>query len=557
MAFSVYSALRRSRRFSSFSMQALIGMLAILPICSSAQRCEWNRSGGCLSDGAACRPVTQGAGTSGHCQTITQTKECACVGQPYPPQTQPPFDILSQGTDANGYLLNPVWVGQVYTGGAVYSQPPFYYADCPTDPWKEPCTTWHPQKIDQGWHRPECGAGAQSSFGGFGRGDYHRNWTEATYEGAATYDEFANDDNDINLKLNHWDNAGLTTWNRDGLQLEFDATETVAHFTTTWWKTFWNAAHREREKRDDDDASQQEKQAARAAAVNLLKKPDGSPIDGIVIGTLGLDCVHSCGSEIHPVSALALHVKDDPNDDVWAIFARNFGNEGYCSEGFLYRPQYNNTVITLPWRVQQGGIKNPGIVYGKAELISSEGAGWSASGKPSYVYTQVKPLSGIVVKVRSDAPVVSGLPALAGEGIYWVEVELHYKWSSPQPLPGVLTEQRERLLASQIRSTVKTISAHPSEQQETEPEKRDLGLTPADRKARRSILEEVKPVKVSPVSVKVVAGGEGIGRGVVRTTLTPVKALSYKSQIIRDPQREDAQKRAAEILRKAHPELTH
>src|SRR5262249_121012 len=39
-----------------------------------------------------------------------------------------------------------------------------------------------------------------------------------------------------------------------------------------------------------------------------------------------------CSTELHPVYALAIHLNDNPTDDMWAIFVRNWGNEGYCSQ---------------------------------------------------------------------------------------------------------------------------------------------------------------------------------------------------------------------------------
>jgi hypothetical protein len=62
-------------------------------------------------------------------------------------------------------------------------------------------------------------------------------------------------------------------------------------------------------------------------------------VDGsyaIVTGLMGLDCEHSCSTELHPVWAMAVRVKSDPADVVWAIFVRNWGNEGFCSQDQHY-----------------------------------------------------------------------------------------------------------------------------------------------------------------------------------------------------------------------------
>jgi hypothetical protein len=70
--------------------------------------------------------------------------------------------------------------------------------------------------------------------------------------------------------------------------------------------------------------------------------------DAIAIGLLGLDRVHPpSGSELHPTYALAIHIKSDPSDDQWAIFGRNFGNEGVCS-GKIHYADFGDLILQLP-----------------------------------------------------------------------------------------------------------------------------------------------------------------------------------------------------------------
>jgi hypothetical protein len=42
-------------------------------------------------------------------------------------------------------------------------------------------------------------------------------------------------------------------------------------------------------------------------------------------------------------------VKDAPDDDTWAFFARNWGNEGFCSRYFHVLP-LETVAIRIPWR---------------------------------------------------------------------------------------------------------------------------------------------------------------------------------------------------------------
>jgi hypothetical protein len=83
-------------------------------------------------------------------------------------------------------------------------------------------------------------------------------------------------DDDYNFWLAPPGLTTLTTTSPQVLQLEFNSSETVDHFHTPWWEGFHGAV---------DDG--------RATFVNTDY--------AIVIGLLGLDCEHSCGTEIHPV----------------------------------------------------------------------------------------------------------------------------------------------------------------------------------------------------------------------------------------------------------------
>jgi hypothetical protein len=108
---------------------------------------------------------------------------------------------------------------------------------------------------------------------------------------------------------------GGTGANPDNIKGEFDSDETIDHFDrSAWWKMFH--------------------QAVDAGGGALI---DGH--DGIMTGLMGLDTFHSDNrSEIHPVHALAIRIAEAPNptDDAWAVFVRNWGNEGYCGNNQHY-----------------------------------------------------------------------------------------------------------------------------------------------------------------------------------------------------------------------------
>jgi hypothetical protein len=100
----------------------------------------------------------------------------------------------------------------------------------------------------------------------------------------------------------------------------------------------------------------------------------------VVAGLVGTDCEHDCYSEIHPVWAIAVHVKNDPNDDVWAIFVRNFGNEGFCSryQHLVNFPGHRFT-FNLPWRA---GASSVATTSGTAFYANQSGMSYSWGSTP-------------------------------------------------------------------------------------------------------------------------------------------------------------------------------
>ena len=223
-----------------------------------------------------------------------------------PPPTHAAFDLVPGPTDANGFLLNPKWSWQVDHPGEF----PDADKQCFSLPgvFSNPsCTTQSPSIDDpSGWNGFWCAEGAQHSIHG------HVNWMPATWQGPASWDGHSSPgtDDDYNINVVPPAGEGLTVSSEGHIHAEFDSDETIDHFRTPWWNSFHAAV-------DRDDAS------ARAM------------IDGkfaIVVGLTGLDCEHGCATELHPVYALAIHVNDNPLDDTWAIFVRNWGNEGYCSQ---------------------------------------------------------------------------------------------------------------------------------------------------------------------------------------------------------------------------------
>lgn len=247
-----------------------------------------------------------------------------------------PWDVvpadptISEPFDPNHLLFNPRWGWQTKPVGT-----PPKFDDCSS---YAACTQQFPRE-----DFPDV---AIPVICGFGKG--HTNWEVVTYKGQIHWEGHETglvSDDDYNLLLNtpitNGFASGGTAVNTGDVKLEFKAAETIDHFgRTPYWKSFRDAVDRDNKHANPNQVNGKE---------------------AIAIGLLGLDRVHDSPSEIHPVYALALHVKTDPSDDTWAIFARNFGNEGFCSEDMHYA-DFRTLTIQLPRLVGVGSTIIPRIV---------------------------------------------------------------------------------------------------------------------------------------------------------------------------------------------------
>ena len=296
-----------------------------------------------------------------------------------------PFNLVSDSQDVNGFDLNPRWAWQNTNPGTPDPNGLCFnsngqFEGCTSDAvyFDEP----EPYKILQ----QTCRIGAGTAVKG------HINWRAVTYEGPITWSGFAFD-GDYCLELAPPNNNGLTA-NRKTLHVEFDAVETIKQFNTEWWKDF----------RKTVGIRQIQTKAEREFAKKFLTNKRA-----IVIGLLNLDCVHKCYTELHPVYAVAINIKTDRRDDgsvddVWAIFARNWGNEGWCSKDQHYLDLENSSnrlSLMLPW--------GPGTPDAKAALsfdIVKDGTRFvSNTAKASGPELSIVADQGIVVSFVLPKPV--------------------------------------------------------------------------------------------------------------------------------------------------------
>lgn len=237
------------------------------------------------------------------------------------------MDIVADRHDENGFPINPDWVWRRVTG---------------TSPNASDVCSWS-KKIggfpvddaslcaSQLTQRDSAGVCVQGGTAGGIAG--HMNWTgvPVTYTGWIWWDghDYYWDD-DYTLNVAALDESGhvsgsLFVSGQYNPQIEFNSDETIDLFDgIPWWRALHSAV-------DNED---QILHTANATPAGAARPDDLFPggTEAIIIGQLGLDCAHSCGTELHPAWGVFIHVKDDLDDDTWAFFIRNWGNEGFCSE---------------------------------------------------------------------------------------------------------------------------------------------------------------------------------------------------------------------------------
>ena len=278
-----------------------------------------------------------------------------------------PYDVVWSQVDDTGIALFPLWKSE--TAAPPAAPDPSMCGN--NDPWTSPCTS-QPTSIDN--NKGLCPTG---KLGG------HANWIAATYVGRITWESHSleSQDDDYNFNLLPLIPQSPTPWitaSDDasvGLHIEFSSDETIDHFHTPWWSSF-HAAVDDDDSRSIDNPFGQPRREMYTGTSKALAMVQGTY--AIVTGLLGLDCAHSCGAEIHPVWAMAMHVKDDPNDDTWVFFARNWGNEGYCAtnneavdtQSFTFR---------IPWRP---GSSDVAIVGQDLRWKDDQGAGGTFDARP-------------------------------------------------------------------------------------------------------------------------------------------------------------------------------
>jgi hypothetical protein len=302
------------------------------------------------------------------------------------------WDLVSSVTDDNKILKNPEWSFQKF------NETPMNLQFCLRNGVFE-CSTQNvtidlPTGVDGlACNVPDNPVGI----------DGHVNWFDATYEGTVTWNENSTD-HDFNLDMGSFSPMGP-------LHMEFKSDESIDHFATPWWKMFHDNVTGEFGPTDPP------KYSPPCQYPDDKKKCQGFTI---VTGLFGLDCEHDCHVEIHPIHAIAMRINDDPSDETWAIFVRNWGTEGFCSSQ-NHAIDLENGVFTfrLPWNTVPLGrvsVGNATTFQGKVSNVIG----------PIVVPEPPRPplrhdAGGLLVSFVLPAPDVGEI----------INGELHLVWSGP------------------------------------------------------------------------------------------------------------------------------
>jgi len=301
------------------------------------------------------------------------------------------WDLVWSSLDANGLPRNPVWQWEKMGRPPI---DPYFCFSSPGHPLAQHCNS---QAVSYDLASGAAGV-ACSAYGDveYQVIDGHVNWFDATIEGMLVWDEHSSDD-DYNF---HFCDSAI-----GAIGIEFDASETISGFETPWWTAFRQAA-------DQGTSQGRAKLGGKAGRF------------AIVTGLVGLDCEHSCGNEIHPVHAMAIRVKEDPDDEEWAIFARNWGDEGFCASQQHYLDLAGRALtFRLPWWPQARQV----TVASETQFLTN---GVSVTGP------LVNPQPGPAVG-RGAVLVTFFLPQPEARAVVHGELHLHWSGTQGQALPTV------------------------------------------------------------------------------------------------------------------------
>jgi len=362
------------------------------------------------------------------------------VWQPVPhaPSIQQPkddFTLIWDKEDANGGPLNPYW-GLEKTQNELppreQGQRPYA---CEPDPYSDACTENRGLVMDP----PQFPNSIVCKVGNLGaKFNGHADWIVASQHGCADWED-QSADGDYNFRLFPSDRykSILTKNNAQFVGLEFDYYETIVNSELK----LWTDLRSEVQKENDDQRSHQQE-------ISRLLNPSNPSVNPrvAVTGLVGVDCEHGCKSEIHPVLALAIETNQEPNDNTWVLFVRNWGDEGFCSR-YRHLVEFPNNVVNI-LLFDGTDSEGPSVLPEKTHMFVSKGA---TIDFPVISYWQ------------SHGPVLSFTLPDPVQSQAYVEFEIHFKWNkfsapscaTPPPTLARTTSPQESLGAEDYLQNIR------------------------------------------------------------------------------------------------------
>ncbi|HUA83813.1 MAG TPA: ricin-type beta-trefoil lectin domain protein [Bryobacteraceae bacterium] len=389
-----------------------------------------------------------------------------------------PLDLTWTECDPNGFPLNPAFVYQVTNGGRV---PPGPTGVCPSatssHQFPSACVSF-PVTYDSCFL---CGP--------------HVNYFAVTYQGPVDWWErsawYADDD--YNFFMNTPNNAGEFVYpptagvagvpQPEPIEIEFDSRETINYFRSRLWTNFHNLV-------DSNNSAAQAYIKGKTAVVTSL---------------FGFDCGHaSCSSEEHPAYAMALDM-DDSNfdDDQWGVFARNWGDEGFCSVEVHTLP-ITDLKVLIPWVPGATAVAVlPSTHFNQfdstenaASNIPVAAALLAAENRTKLPQPQITVANGegilIDFTLANAAVSIEGVSAVLEVG--W-EGEVHLQWTLPPPVRTTLT--------ARIAARRAAAPARPAEDEQEKPENRIASLfTKLPQPQQAALTTRFAPPAAQPPAVQ-------------------------------------------------------
>jgi hypothetical protein len=153
--------------------------------------------------------------------------------------------------------------------------------------------------------------------------------------------------------------------------------------------------------------------------------------DTILTGMFGLDGEHEMKAELHPLYAIATlrsSYENDPKDDVWLIFARNQGDEEYCSSQ-IWDADFEDYTFKLPWH-RDGVIAD--VNWDKTKFYGPDGT----SGPTVSVIPPPSLRLGVYVTFHLGPAVHNSSLLQTSASVPYIYGELNLAWTIPELKPG-------------------------------------------------------------------------------------------------------------------------